>query len=85
MAQFIPTTSTGRLSRAARAACSSVPTSIVPVASKVTWTWRGTSRPTSAMASRTAKTAQRTWRMSWAVSKRMRSTPPLRSPRAASL
>ncbi len=64
VAQLSPITSGRMGSRAVRAAPISLPTSIRPVVSMVTWTMRGTSRPAEAMARRQAMSAALAWRRS---------------------
>ena len=69
-------------SMAASAAPISVPGSIVPVSSMVTWAWIGTWRPSATMARlQPATAALRPSRSNW-VSMRNRSTPPSSRPRA---
>ena len=82
VAQLRPMTSGCSGSTAASAAPISVPGSMRPVSSIVTWPWIGTSRPAAAMARRQPITAAfRPSRSNW-VSMRSRSTPPSSSPRA---
>ena len=76
VAQLRPMTSTGSASSVVTAAAMSLPTSIVPVVSMVTVQKIGTSRPSSAIASRAALMAILTCRMSWQVSMFRQSTPP---------
>ena len=80
----MPMTSGRMASRVVRAAPISVPISIRPVSSMVTWAWIGTSRPAAAMARRHPIMAAFTWSRSWQVSTTSRSTPPSSSPAAAS-
>jgi hypothetical protein len=62
----------------------SVPSSMVPVCSIVTWAWMGTSRPTACMARRAAMIdALRASRSKW-VSVTSTSTPPSIRPRIIS-
>ena len=84
VAQLRPMTSGRRASRVVRAAPISVPISMRPVVSMVTWTCSGTWRPASAMARRQPMMAALAWRRSWTVSMMNRSTPPSSSPAAAS-
>ena len=58
------------------AAAMSVPTSIAPVVSIVTWTMSGRLRPAAAKAARAPFTAALAWSGSWQVSIRMASAPP---------
>jgi hypothetical protein len=84
VAQLMPTMSTFNGSMAASAAPISVPGSIRPVSSMVTWAWMGTWRPAAAMARRAAMTAAfRPSRSNW-VSMMNRSTPPSSSAVACS-
>ena len=84
VAQLMPSTS-GRIAPSdTRAAPISLPTSIRPVVSIVTWTCSGTARPADFIARRQAIIAALTWRRSMHVSMRNRSTPPSRSPAACS-
>ncbi len=62
------------------AAAMSVPTSIAPVVSIVTWTMSGSSRPAAAKAARAPFTAALAWSGSWQVSIRIASEPPSISP-----
>ncbi len=76
VAQLSPMRSTSIASRAQRAAPISVPGSMVPVSSIVTWVWMGTERPSAAMARRAPLMAALAWSRSNTVSTTIRSTPP---------
>ncbi len=83
--QFSPMTSTPSATRTVAAAAMSVPSSMRPLVSSVTWAWMGTySRPASARACFSPATWAFTSSMSWLVSIRSTSTPPSSSPRACS-
>jgi hypothetical protein len=81
VAQFSPMKSMPIGSRAVSAAAISVPSSIVPVVSTVTWQNSGRSAPASASARRAPITAAFACRRSWAVSTITACTPPLIMPR----
>ncbi len=76
VAQFRPMTSTSIAWRATRAAPTSVPGSIVPVSSMVTWHWTGRRTPARRIARRAPLMAALAWRRSNTVSTRIRSAPP---------
>ena len=80
VAQFNPMTSGRSGSMAAKAPPISVPGSMRPVSSMVTWTCSGTSRPWAAMARRAAIMAALRPSRSYWVSMMRRSTPPSSSP-----
>jgi hypothetical protein len=82
VAQLRPKTSGLSAPRATSAAPISVPSSIVPVCSIVTWSWIGTVRPTAAIARRAPMTAALAASRSKWVSVMSRSTPPSIRPRA---
>ena len=84
VAQLSPITSTSMASRAQRAAPISVPGSMVPVSSMVTWAWMGTWRPADRMARRAPLMAALACRRSNTVSMMIRSTPPSMSADACS-
>ena len=84
VAQFSPREKRGYGSRAARAAATSVPTSIVPVFSIVSDTITGTSRFIASRVSKQATTAVLTCSRSWHVSMISRSTPASTRARACS-
>ena len=83
VAQLSPMTSTPRGSIEESAAAISVPGSIRPVSSIVTWAWIGVSLPTAAIARRHPLTAARSESRSNMVSTMNRSTPPSSSPVAS--
>ncbi len=83
VAQLRPMMSMPSGSMAASAAPISVPTSMRPVSSMVTWHWIGTWRPTLAMARRAPMTEAFTASRSKWVSRMNRSTPPSSSASAA--
>jgi hypothetical protein len=86
VAQLSPITSTsGKASIAVTAAAMSVPISIVPVVSMVTWHISGTRRPVASKACRAAWMAILVCRMSWQVSISRTSAPPSISPRICSV
>ena len=62
--------------RATSAAPTSVPGSMVPVSSMVTWHWMGSRTPARFMARRAPLMAALAWRRSKTVSMMMRSAPP---------
>ncbi len=84
VAQFSPREKRGYGSRAARAAATSVPTSIVPVFSIVSDTMTGTSRFIASRVSKQETTAILTCSRSWHVSMISRSTPASTRARACS-
>lgn len=83
VAQLSPMTCGRSPSRVVRAAPISVPGSIRPVSSIVTWTWRGTSRPECAIARRDPFTAALAPSRSNWVSMMSRSAPPSIRPAAS--
>src|SRR6266550_3344346 len=74
--QFRPITSTLSASSVVIALAMSVPRSMRPLTSSVTWVWRGIRRPISENSLSIPATAAFTSRMSCDVSMRRRSTPP---------
>ena len=76
VAQLSPIRSTPMASSAHRAAPTSVPGSMVPVSSMVTWVWRGRWTPAALMARRAPLMAALAWRRSNTVSMMIRSTRP---------
>ncbi len=85
VAQFSPITSMPSGSSAVSAAPISLPSSIVPVVSTVTWVISGIRRPSSAIARLTPSTAALTCSRSWQVSTTNASAPPASSPRPHSV
>ena len=69
-------------SRAVRAAPISLPSSIAPVVSMVTWAMSGSSVPAAVIARRAPMTAALAWSRSWLVSMMIASAPPLIRPAA---
>ena len=83
--QLRPMTSTRSAWSTVAAAAMSVPRSMRPEVSRVTWAWTATSsRPSAASARRIPVTWAFTSSMSWLVSMRSTSTPPSTSPVACS-
>ncbi len=81
VAQFIPITSTsGSAIRAASAAGISVPSSMVPVVSMVTWAMTGSRLPVATKARRAPITAALICSRSWQVSTIRASEPPAINP-----
>ena len=74
--QFSPMTSMGSASRMASTPLMSVPSSMRPVVSSVTWAWMGTTMPVCSQASSSPRMAAFTSRISCEVSISSRSTPP---------
>ena len=81
VAQFRPMRSTPSGSIAVSAAPISLPSSIVPVVSTVTWVMIGTRRPSARIAALRPSTAALTCSRSWQVSTTSASLPPAISPR----
>lgn len=85
VAQFKPIMSTPSGSTAVNAAPISLPSSMVPVVSTVTWANTGMCRPARVIARRDPNTAAFSCSRSWQVSTRMASAPPSSMPSAASV
>ena len=83
VAQLMPMTSGRRASIETSAAAMSVPGSMRPVTSIVTWICSGTSRPAAAMARRAPMVAALSPSRSYWVSMMSRSTPPSSRARAS--
>ena len=84
VAQLSPSTSIPSGSSAVSAAPISVPSSMVPVVSTVTWTIRGRSLPAASSARRLPMIAALACSRSWAVSMTTASMPPASMPRTCS-
>ncbi len=85
VAQFSPIRSMPSGSSAVRAAPISLPSSIVPVVSTVTWVTIGMRRPDRSIARRLPTIAAFACSRSWQVSTRMASAPPSSMPSADSV
>ena len=85
VAQLSPMRSTPSGSSAVSAAPISLPSSIVPVVSTVTWATIGMRRPSARIASWSPSTAALACRRSWHVSTTSASLPPAISPRPHSV
>ena len=84
VAQLSPITSTSMACSAQRAAPISVPGSMVPVSSMVTWVWIGSRRPAARIARLAPLMAALAWSRSNTVSTTIRSAPPSMSAFACS-